>query len=63
MGNYIPVGTVLEDEFKIGGNDRENEKKKLKNDIAIIDERIKTAVLKNLDGVLDDTLFRQTRTH
>lgn len=32
----------------------------MKCDIVLIDERIKTAVLKNLDGILDDKLFRQT---
>ena len=51
----------LEDEFKTGGNDRENEKKKLKSDIALMQERIKLAALKNLDGIWDDILFRQTK--
>jgi site-specific DNA recombinase len=48
-------------EFKFGGNDREKEIKGLTNEINLIDERMKTAALKNLDGLWDDLLFKQTK--
>ena len=51
----------LETEFKAGGNNRESEKRKLKNDITLIDDRIRKAAVKNLDGIWDDELFRQTK--
>ena len=51
----------LETQFKTGGSNRENEKRKLISEITLIDDRIKKAAFKNLDGVWDDALFSQTK--
>lgn len=49
---------ILEDIFKEGELDREQEKIKLASEIKTIDERINTAALKNLDGIWSDEQYR-----
>jgi site-specific DNA recombinase len=59
--NYVKLyEEILKDEFKSSGVDRESQKYKLRRDIQEVEERLKKAVIKNLDNVLSDSLFEKT---
>lgn len=49
---------IIEDVFKDGEGDREQEKIKIASEIITIEERINTAALKSLDGIWSDEQFK-----
>ena len=50
--------SILEDLFKSNNSDREKETIELERELVKIDERIKFAIGKNLDGIWDDETFK-----
>ena len=52
---------ILRDVFKSNEVDRQSEKIKNAAEIAGIDKKLQTLVLKNLDGVIDDDTYQATK--